>query len=101
MNAVEAATRKAIREEVEQASISSTIKVQPSRIQAVLLPQEDIQVEVKLSSDDEPVGLPVSTAPPRIEGASAPGKRARANTGYYAALNEGDSQDIREKRFKQ
>ena len=98
VNAVEAAAR---REEVEQASIGSTIEVQPSRIQAVLLLQQDIQVEVELSSDDEPIGLPVSTAPPRIGGASGAGKRVRVNTGYYAALNKGNSQDAREKRFKQ
>ena len=98
VNAVEATAR---REEVEQASIGSTIEVQPSRIQAVLLPQQDIQVEVELSSDDELIGLPVSTAPPRIGGASGARKRVRANTGYYAALNKGDSQDAREKRSKQ
>ena len=98
VNAIEAVAR---REEVQQAPIGSTIEVQPSRIQAVSLPQEDIQVEIKLSSDDEPIGLPVPTAPPRIGGASVAGKRVRANTGYYAALNKGDSQDVREKRFKQ
>ena len=98
VNAIEAGAR---REEVEQASIGSIIEIQPSRIQAVPLPQEDIQVEVELSSDDELISLPVSTAPPRIGGVSAAGKRARANTSYYRALNKGDSQDAREKRFKQ
>lgn len=42
------------------------------------------------------IGLPASTAPPAMEGNRA--KRARASTGYYSALQAGDSQDARDKR---
>ena len=58
-------------------------------------------LESSPSPSPGPVSLPLpseSTAPPAIEGARP--KRPRAKSGFYSALNKGDSRETREKKAR-
>jgi hypothetical protein len=61
---------------------------------SALTPQDDLP-QIDLHPQVDP---PPSTAPARVEGVRS--KRYRANTGYYRALQAGDSQDARDKRIR-
>jgi hypothetical protein len=86
---------KASQAQIQGSTIEVAVPVQ------TLLKEDSIEEEDGSSSASEgPPNLPPSTAPPRIEREQGSGKRARANTGYYTSLTQGDSQGIRQKRAR-